>query len=127
MKSSIKKGAGNDLWLVYHFNYYLFLLYYHTHVYKRIDALSKSNIFLDSVAYDSLVFSHVSGLSALFNKAQKKPDEIKILHLLLHGGLTRYLYSMCWYNDDDTTKYCQHTIGCYVSSFHLLLDSNGSP
>ena len=37
------------------------------------------------------------------------------------------LYSMCWYNDDDTTKYCQHIIGCYVSSFHLLLDSNGSP
>ncbi|MFR3959864.1 MAG: hypothetical protein ACLTZB_00725 [Streptococcus salivarius] len=33
---------------------------------------------------------------------------------------------MCWYNDDDTTKYCQYTIGGYVSSVHLLFDSNGS-
>ena len=32
-----------------------------------------------------------------------------------------------WNNDDDTTKYCQYTIGSYVSSVHLLLDSNGSP
>ena len=71
--------------------------------------------------------SHVSDLSFLFNKVQKKPDETKILHLLLYGRLTRYLYSMCWYNDDDTTKYCQYTIGGYVSSVHLLFDSNGSP
>ena len=82
---------------------------------------------LDSVASHSLVCNHVFALSFLFDKAQKKSDETKILHLLLHGSLTRYLYSMCWYNDDDTTKYCQYTIGGYVYSFHLLLDSNGSP
>ena len=51
------------------------------------------------MAIDCLVCSYVSGLSALFNKAQKKPDETEILHLLLHGSLTRYLYSMCWYNE----------------------------
>ena len=78
------------------------------------------------MAHDFLVSYHVSGLSDLFNKVQKKPDEAEILHLLLHGSLTRYLYSMCWYNDDDTTKYCQYTIGGYVSSFDLLFDSNGS-
>lgn len=32
------------------------------------------------MAHDYLVCSHVSGLSALFNKAQKKPDEAEILH-----------------------------------------------
>ena len=53
---------------------------------------------------------------------RKKPDQAEILHLLLYGDFTCYLYGMCWYNDDDTTKYCQYIIGCHVSSFHLLFD-----
>ena len=79
------------------------------------------------MAHDFLVSYHVSGLFALFNKVQKKSDKAEILHLLLYGDFTYYLYSMCWYNDDDTTKYCQYTIRGYVSFVHLLFDSNGSP
>lgn len=60
-------------------------------------------------------------------KHRRSPMKLKFCTYFYMGSLTRYLYSMCWYNDDDTTKYCQHIIGCYVSSFHLILDSNGSP
>lgn len=37
-KAQSKRELETIYRLVYHFNCYLFLLYYHTHVYKRIDA-----------------------------------------------------------------------------------------
>ncbi len=75
------------------------------------------------------VCSHVSDLSFLFNKVQKKPDETKIhAPTFIWSSYSLSFATVCaGIMMMTTTKYCQYTIRGYVSSVHLLFDSKRFP